>query len=218
MSKQIQLGKDINLVFEVLENTGALLRVRYEAANVSAADLYLFNRLWRKYTEKMVFELDPDMVFVSSKNGTVRLLKGSPDIPDDMAVESPYIPLVTELPRGQRFSETISIPLPLKELNPYKPGSAAVIENPASLVFSLGYFPVPRIGNAPVHNVWTNKGQALSVYLGPIDQWLVSAAPVPFNKTTPPEKKPAGKPKFCSNCGAPIQPNTRFCPQCGAQL
>ena len=214
MSREVPLGKDINLKFEVLENNGALLRVRYEAENVSVSDLYLFNRLWHRYTEKNIFELDPNLVYISSQNGVVRLFKGSPDIPDNMSVEMPIIPCVTLLPRGQRLDEILQIELPLRQLNPYNPEERPVIENPNAILFSLGYFRVSEIGVREVNNVNSTMGQALYAYVTPWDQLVVSTAPVPFGPST----TPSSGQKFCTKCGAKQASDSRFCSQCGSPL
>ncbi len=214
MSKEIPLGKDINLRFEVLENNGALLRVRYEAENVSTSDLYLFNRLWYNYTEHNFFELDANLVYISTQGSIVRLLKGSPDVPRNMSVEMPIIPCITLLPRSQRMNETFQITLPLRQVNPYLPEESNVIENPSAIIFSLGYFPVSQIGNRPVNPVRTTQGQALYAYVTPLAQLVVNSAPVPFSKGS----VPTGKAKYCSKCGSPIQSDSHFCSQCGSPL
>jgi hypothetical protein len=217
MSKEIPQGKDINLKFEVLENTGTFLRVKYDVENVSISDLYLFNRLWHRYTEKNIFELDPNLVYVSSQDGAVRMFKGSPDVPKNISVEMPVIPCVTLLQRGMRFDETLQISLPMRENSPYILKNRAIIENPTSVIFSLGYFPLSLIGNRPVNYVSTTMGKALYAYVTPWEQHIVSTSPVPLAKagTVPAQ---AGKVKFCSKCGAPVQTDSRFCSQCGAPL
>jgi len=214
MSREVPLGKDINLKFEVLENNGALLRVRYEAENVSVSDLYLFNRLWHRYTEKNIFELDPNLVYISSQNGVVRLFKGSPDIPDNMSVEMPIIPCVTLLPRGQRLDEILQIELPLRQLNPYNPEERPVIENPNAILFSLGYFRVAEIGQSLVNPVRSTMGQALYAYVTPYDQLVVSTLPVPII----PGAAPVRGQRLCPKCGAKQPPDSRFCSQCGSPL
>lgn len=209
------LGKDLTLNFEVLENNGIVLRVRYETHNVSNSDIFLFNRLWHNYTDQNVFELDANLVYISSQGNGVRLLKGSPDVPRNMSVEMPIIPCVTLLPRSQGMNEAFQISLPLKQINPYLPDQNQVIENPDTIIFSLGYFPVSQIGNRPVNPVRSTKGQSLYAYVTPLAQLMVSSAPVPFNKGGTPL---AGKAKYCAKCGAPVQPDSRFCAQCGSPL
>jgi hypothetical protein len=214
MSKEMSLGKDLNLKLEVLENNGTLLRVRYEAENVSMSDLYLFNRLWHKYNEQNIFELDPNLVYISEQNGTVLLFKGSPDVPRNISVEMPVIPCVTLLQRGKRFDETLQINLPMHRLNPYLFKDHSIIQNPTTLIFSLGYFPVSEIGNRMVNPVRSTMGQALYAYVTPWDQLVVSTAPVPLGGSP----APTGGLKFCTKCGAKQAPDSRFCSQCGSTL
>jgi hypothetical protein len=214
MSKEMPLGRDINLKIEILENTAALLRVRYEAENVSVSDLYLFNRLWHKYTEKNVFELDANLVYISNQDGVVHLFKGSPDVPRNISVEMPVIPCVTLLKRGQRFGEMIQINLPLQNTNPYLFKDHSIIQNPTSIIFSLGYFPVSEIGKRMVNYVSSNMGQVLYAYVTPYDQLTVSTAPVPFGGSS----APTGGQKFCTKCGAKQALDSRFCSNCGAPL
>ena len=44
---------------------------------------------------------------------------------------------------------------------------------------------------------------------------VVEAAPEPEVKAEP---TPAPAPKFCRHCGAPLDKDTPFCPQCGGKL
>jgi len=44
-----------------------------------------------------------------------------------------------------------------------------------------------------------------------------AAAPLPPQPQAPPPG-PAGGGKFCSQCGTPVGPADRFCPNCGAQV
>jgi ribosomal protein L40E len=214
MSIEVPLGRDINLKFNVLENNGALLCVRYEVENVSISDLYLFNRLWHDYTEQNIFELDANLVYISARGNTGRLLKGIPDIPANMHVEMPIIPCVTVLQRGQRMDETLQIELPLRQLDPYKRKERPSIQNPTAMVFSLGYFRASEIGKRPVNYVRSTMGQALYAYVTPWDQLIVSTAPVPLRESS----APTGEQKFCTKCGAKHSLDNRFCSQCGSQL
>ena len=214
MSIEAPQGKDLNLRFEVLENSGAFLRCRYQAQNVSKSDLYIFNRLWHEYNENSMFELDPNMVYISSVDSTVHILKGIPDIPDNIFVEMPVIPLVTLLPSSQNMSEIFQVELPLKRIDAYFPEEQTVIENPSSIVFSLGYFPVNQIGDREVHYVNTTLGQALSAHVTPWDQYIVSSTAVPITVgSTRPQAQ-----KTCPNCGAVQLPDSKFCSQCGSPL
>ncbi len=214
MSTDVPMGKDIDVRFEVLENDGALLRARYEAANVGTSDLYLFNRLWRTYTEQNVFELDANLVYIKAQGNNAWLLKGIPDIPENVHVEMPVVPCVTTLQRGQRTDETLQIKLPLRPFDPYMWEEQPVIQNPAAVVFSLGYFRVSEIGNRPVNYVRSTLGQALYAYVTPWEQLRVSTAPAPFRAVS----APAGGPRFCRNCGAKQAAGNRFCGQCGTPL
>ena len=56
-----------------------------------------------------------------------------------------------------------------------------------------------------------SKGSAALAPIAP------TAAPLPPQPQAPPSG-PAGGGKFCSQCGTPIEPADRFCPNCGAQM
>jgi len=214
MSQEMPQGKDLNLTFDVLENNGAFLRCRYQAENVSASDLYIFNRLWHEYNENYIFELDDNLVYISAQDNTARLLKGIPDIPYGMTVAMPIVPCVTLLPRDQSMNETFQIELPLRQLDPYIPEERPVIANPNAIIFSLGYFPVSEIGEREVNYVRSTMGQILFAYVNPWDQLVVSTAPVPITVSgvVPPEQRK------CPKCGAEQLPDSKFCGQCGSPL
>jgi ribosomal protein L40E len=214
MSIETPQGKDINLRFEVVEKTEDMLRVRYEAENVSSSDLYLFNHLYHDYNEEGIFELDANLVYVSVEGSTARLLKGIPDIPYGILAEIPIVPCATLLPRGQRSAEILQIGLPLRQFNPYTPDERPVIENLKEIIFSLGYFPVAEIGQRPVNNVRTTEGQALYAYVTPWDQLVVSTPPVALAEG---DRRTQAQ-KTCPNCGAIQPPESRFCSQCGSPL
>jgi hypothetical protein len=154
------------------------------------------------------------MVYISAHGGTVRFLKGSPDIPEDMGVEMPVIPCVTLLKRGHLFDETIQVELPLRRFDPYKQKERPIIQNPTAMVFSLGYFRTSEIGNRPVNYVRSTMGKALYAYVTPWDQLIVSTAPVPLGGIP----APTVQQRFCTQCGAKQASGNRFCDRCGSKF
>jgi len=214
MSTEVPLGTDLKLDFAVLELTKDTLRVRYEAENVGASDLYLFNRLYRTYTDEGVFELDPDLVYVYPEDGVAHLTKRIPDIPRGIHVEIPIVPCVTVLSRGRRLSESMSLRLPLRQHDPYRPEETPAIQGFDSVVFSLGYFRASEIGKRPVNYVRTTQGQALHAYVTPWDQLFARTAPVEARSA----RESAAEQTRCPRCGAALPPGSRFCNQCGSPV
>ena len=213
MSIEVPPGRDLTLRFSILELGKDVLAVEYEAGNVSDSDLYVFNRLHRDVSDDGVFDLDPNVVYIAVEDSVVHLTKRVPDIPRGLLVEVPIVPCATLLRRGETLRETLSLSLPLRSFNPYRPQDQAVVTGFDSVVFSLGYFKVSEIGARPVNDVRTTQGTALHVYVTPWEQLVARTAAVSVSKAGPP---PAGL--TCPNCGAENPPASRFCSQCGARL
>jgi|GEM_PF-6293991 len=214
MSIEVPLGKDVNLQFTIVSTTEKALQFRYDVENVSDSDLYIFNRLYRTYTDAGVFELDANLVYVYLKEGLVHLTKRVPDIPRGVLVEIPIVPCVTVLRRGERTGETFDLSLPLKTFDPYLPRQSSIITNYDAVEFSLGYGRASGTGRRSVNYVRTNQGQVPYVYMNPLDQLIARTAPVSVSRAGahPPLQGP------CPKCGAIPDPGGRFCSQCGAPL
>lgn len=217
MSIEVPLGRDVNLRFVILELNEDVLRVGYQAENVSDSDLYVFNRLYRDVSDEGVFNLDPNLVYIYVEDGVVHLTKRIADIPLGILVEIPIVPCVTLLPHGERLSETLSLKLPLRSFDPYQPETEATIASIDSLAFSLGYFKVSEIGARPVNEVQTTEGRALYAYVTPWDQLVVRTAPIGMSKPAPSEAAAEGRLE-CPQCGTANPPGSRFCSHCGNKL
>jgi hypothetical protein len=212
MVREVSLGEDLNLEFEVLELTGSVLRCRYEVENVSGSELYLFNRLYHDLRDDGVFDLDPNLVYVDVENSTLHLSKRIPNLPEGVLAEALIIPCVTVLPSGGRMQETFSLSLPLQRMNPYLRHLSAPVESYESVFFSLGYFRVAEIGRTPVETVRTSAGPALHVNVTAGQQLVVRTAPFKVGAVTAPKEKK------CPRCGVALPPESRFCSQCGSPL
>jgi hypothetical protein len=217
MSIEMANGKDLELQCVIEEQTAAMLQLRYDAANVSNSDLYLFNRIHSEYTEDGVFKLDDNLVYIYSEDGGIHLSKRIPDIPSGVFAEMPIVPCTMLLRIGERLSETLRLNLPLQPWDPYLPNfRPASVSCWDSLVFSLGYFRASEIGQRPVNYVRTTQGQMLHAYVTPYDQLIVRV--VLEGEGASDTAKPPEEPQPCPGCGASNPPGSQFCNQCGVSL
>jgi hypothetical protein len=212
MAIEVPLGKDVNLEFEILERTSLALYCHYAAENTSGVDVYLFNRLYHDLRDDGVFDIDPDLVYVDSENGTLLLSKRIPDVPENLMVEAFIVPCVTVLASGSRLTEPFSLSLPPQRMDPYDRDSHTLVENFGSVVFSLGYVRSTELGSRRVETVRSIAGPALHVDFTAEQQLLVRTAPVTLAAAS------AQVRKKCPRCGASSSPGSRFCSQCGAPL
>jgi hypothetical protein len=121
---------------------GRSARLAYEVTNKTVGTIYLFNVLHLEFDEAS-YPIDPAGCYVEVRNGRVILSKKIIEPPDGVDVETPNIPFVTRLLRGQTFAETVTLALPLKAHTPYDDSpepaeQARVVRLPAD--FELGYF------------------------------------------------------------------------------
>lgn len=93
------------------------LKVEYRVKNTTATPIYLFNVIM--HTDE-IDTLSPHKFYSSLRDdGTVVLAKGIPKLPAIASVEVRDIPLTTKVEAGKEFGETVDVPLPLEEYNPY---------------------------------------------------------------------------------------------------
>lgn len=212
MAIEVPLGEDLRLEFEILEHTGALLRCRYVAENVTGSDLYLFNRLYHDLRDDGVFDVDPDLVYVDAHDGVLHLSKCIPDLPDNVLAEVLIVPCVTVLAAGSRVVESFRLSLPPQRMNPYLSHLSTPVERFDAVVFSLGYIRASSLGSQRVETVRSTAGPALHIYFTAAQQLMVRSAPVSATAVAVPAARP------CPRCGAAASPGGRFCNQCGAPL
>jgi hypothetical protein len=212
MAIEVPLGEDLRLEFEILEHTGALLRCRYVAENVTGSDLYLFNRLYHDLRDDGVFDVDPDLVYVDTEDGVLYLSKCIPDLPENVLAEVLIVPCVTPLAAGSKVVESFRLSMPPQRMNPYLSHLRAPVESFDSVVFSLGYCRASDLRSGQVETVRSIAGPALHVEMTAAQQLIARAAPVKIGAAAAPGKKK------CTRCGTTFPPESRFCTQCGSPL
>ncbi|MBN1152229.1 MAG: zinc ribbon domain-containing protein [Dehalococcoidia bacterium] len=212
MAIEVPLGEDLNLEFEILQHTNALLRCRYVAENVTGSDLYLFNRLYHDLRDDGVFDVDPDLVYVDTADGVLHLSKCIPDLPENVLAEVLIVPCVTPLAAGGKVVESFRLSLPPQRMNPYLSHLHAPVESFDAVVFSLGYCRASDLRSGQVETVRSIAGLALHVEMTAAQQLVVRTGPVSANVVSTPAAR------TCPRCGAATSPGSRFCTQCGAPL
>lgn len=118
----------------------AVLTLVYQVQNNAARGVYLLNRLYR--TAPAV-SLRPEIIYVdlAPATKTVHLAKKLADLPSDRQVNAPVAPFVHPLRHGARFSETVSLPLPLESYQQYQGRPSAVRSATYEAIdFTLGYY------------------------------------------------------------------------------
>ena len=212
MAIEVPLGKDLRLEFEILEHTGALLRCRYVAENVTGSDLFLFNRLYHDLRDDGVFDVDPDLVYVDAADEVLHLSKCIPDLPENVLAEVLIVPCVTPLAAGSKVVESFRLSLPPQRMNPYLSHLRAPVVSFDAVVFSLGYIRADGQGSLRVKTVRSIAGPALHIDCTASLQLMVRSAPVKIGAVASPAKK------TCARCGTTFPPESRFCTQCGSPL
>jgi hypothetical protein len=212
MAIEVPLGKDLRLEFEILEHTGALLRCRYVAENVTGSDLFLFNRLYHDLRDDGVFDVDPDLVYVDAADEVLHLSKCIPDQPENVLAEVLIVPCVTALAAGSKVVESFRLSLPPQRMNPYLSHLRAPVESFDAVVFSLGYCRASALRSGQVETVRSIAGPALHIEMTAAQQLITRTAPVKIGAVAPPAKK------TCARCGITFPPESKFCTQCGSPL
>ena len=120
------------------------LIIQYKVSNGLDEAIFLTNRIFQWTPEGM--SLDPNLVYSDVADDTLRLVKACLPVPDELDVESPSVPYLTELSSGETFTETLSIPLPLTPYHPYD--QVKLSEGPttfSSVQFVVGWFPAGTV-------------------------------------------------------------------------
>jgi len=144
-------------LFTQTEIRGNHLIIQYQVSNGLDEAIFLTNRIFQWTPEGM--SLDPNLVYSDVADDTLRLVKACLPVPDELDVESPSVPYLTELSSGETFTETLSIPLPLTPYHPYD--QVKLSEGPAtfsSVQFVVGWFPA---GTVPVRSQQRPDGMTL---------------------------------------------------------
>jgi hypothetical protein len=133
------------------------LIIQYQVFNGQDEAIFLTNQIFQWTPEGM--SLDPNLVYSNVVNDTLQLVKACLPVPDELDVESPTVPYLTQLPSGETLTETISIPLPIKSYHPYDQVKLSEeLTVFSSLQFVIGWFPA---GTVPVRSQERPDGSTL---------------------------------------------------------
>jgi hypothetical protein len=133
------------------------LIIQYQVFNGQDEAIFLTNQIFQWTPEGM--SLDPNLVYSNVVNDTLQLVKACLPVPDELDVESPTVPYLTQLPSGETLTETISIPLPIKPYHPYDQVKLSEeLTVFSSLQFVIGWFPA---GTVPVRSQERPDGSTL---------------------------------------------------------
>lgn len=122
------------------------LTVTYTVLNGSPEPIYIVNRLFRRGRDG--FTVDPDVVY-SHRNdkGLVHFKKCLVEVPDDLDVEAPEVPYLTQVGAKSEFSETINVRLPAVPRDPYRPQPTLDrVQEAEGFILELGYV-IPSNGS-----------------------------------------------------------------------
>lgn len=158
------------------------LEIEYEVQNSGKGSIYLFNKLYTDIDSKGVWHVDPDRVYTIFSKGQGSLAKRVIQIPENLAVNVPEVPLITKLDAGKSFRETVSLSLPLKTWDPYSrpaPGDPTTLES--LFTWEVGYFRGDS-GTSKLETVVpTTKGTAICfTWPDASEQSILKTEPFPF--------------------------------------
>ncbi len=114
-NKDNQLDQ-VTLTTEVIRQDDELV-FEYQVVNGRSESIFLLNRLY-KWTDSGM-EIDPNLMFTELIDNGLRLSKAFIPVPDDVLVEMPDVPYLSEVPAKETYSEQITLPLPLSPWHPY---------------------------------------------------------------------------------------------------
>ena len=139
MTDSTSSGNALSLPQPTLEVSSDMLELRYEIRNETPHRVFLVNRLPRRSPQGL--RIDPDLVYAHLQPGPVLALsKRLIAAPDDLDVEVPEVPYLTPIAAGERFAETLRIPLPVRPHDPYRPQPMAdAVVTVDRLAWLLGY-------------------------------------------------------------------------------
>lgn len=128
---------DLHLTAEAHVDQG-ILSLTYRVENSSDRDVYLLNRV---HDNSLLPKANIVYVELFRAERTLHAYKDVPPIPDGFSPVMPHFPYVTPLRAKQSVSETLSIPVPVREFRAYVAKAPEVVEARYDrLRFSLGYY------------------------------------------------------------------------------
>jgi hypothetical protein len=93
------------------------LLIHYRVENQLSQPIYLTNRVYQ--WTRNGFSINSSLVYTEIINNRLRLTKAYIKVPEEIDVEAPDVPFLTEVAAGNQFEETISQSLPLEPYHPY---------------------------------------------------------------------------------------------------
>lgn len=118
------------------------IQIDYKVTNTTGSPIYLFNVIW-EYENSGKVKLSSPNAYVSLRNNSTLLVaKQVAPLPKTKAVELRVVPLATKLEAGKDFAESVVLPIPVEEFNPYFIKQESSRTEPAvaeSLVFAIQF-------------------------------------------------------------------------------
>ena len=140
-SMQQQITVTLDTTVEVRDNQ---LLIHYKIENQLSEPIYLVNRVSR--WTRTGFSIDPSLVYTEIVNNTLRLTKAYIDVPENIDVEAPEVPFLTEVAGGSQFEECISQALPLEPYHPYNQVKRSeAVRMFESVQLAIGWLPSENI-------------------------------------------------------------------------
>jgi len=163
---------------------GSSAVISYDIHNRTDQSIVLFNKLPSPGGGQDSVNINN--VGVWPTQGGISVSKKIFNVPPNTLVESKFLPYLTIVPPGEKFSETITLSLPLNLWHPYREAFEAGIKNGTELrvFFELGLFAVPKGGEAAIVEGTNSAGAITYKYrafdveyqtvakLGPLDMKL----------------------------------------------
>ncbi|HEY9850980.1 MAG TPA: hypothetical protein V6D28_16040 [Leptolyngbyaceae cyanobacterium] len=109
-------ASNVTLSAEALIKNDRLL-LHYEVTNPTNQPIYLVNRVFQ-WTEQG-FLIKPELIYTELVDNHLKLTKACIEIPDNIDVEAPIVPFLTQVDAGSRFEESFSLSLPIVPYHPY---------------------------------------------------------------------------------------------------
>lgn len=216
-------NQELALQVRITGQTQNSLMLTYRVENKSDCDVYIFNQIYNRRLPNGLFVVDPNLVYVSLGDDTLRLSKAVAHMPDNAIVEHPIIPCATMLERGKSFEENFNVILPAVSFNPYFPprirDARQVPVTYHNTIFSLGYFKATELGKRQAISVMTSRGEAFYVTLTAPSQQLISSEPLIRPIAVLPEIAIQPPPlRICPHCGASNLGSLPICLLCKADI
>lgn len=180
----------ISLDLQVVGQTEQALTLVWTLANRSPETVVVLRHQFRSTDAQGRYVIEPGLLYVSA-DAAGNVVAGSWILPvpeRGLQVLTPFVPLGDELGAGERMSHTVTLPLPLREWDPYlaitrmhHPGSAARTVPVQTLRFRLGVY----------SSLYRMAGVKVQTNMGPMEypssteiigkQILVESAPIPLS-------------------------------------